>query len=94
MADYTTVNVSDVTATRITAGLTGTGYKNVLVENGGPNPIYVSLDPAVTVDTGHEIAASDGWRSFPYGGPLYAIAATAPQDGTGRNKTIVWGSYK
>lgn len=94
MADYTTVNVSDTTPTRLTASLTGTGYKTILIENGGPNPIYCSKDPSVTVDTGHEIAANDGWRSFPFDGPIYAVAATAAQDGTGRNRTIVWGSFK
>lgn len=94
MADYTTVNVLNTVATSLTSGLTGTGYKTILVENGGPNPIYCSPDPAVTVNTGHEIAANDGWRSFPWNGPLYAIAATADQDGTGRNHAIIWGSYK
>lgn len=94
MADYTTVNVSNVTVTSLTSGLTGTGYKTILVENGGPNPIYCSRDPAVTTDTGHEIGANDAWRSFPFDGPIYAIASTAAQDGTGRNKTIVWGSFK
>lgn len=94
MADYITVNVSNTAPTSLTAGLTGTGYKTILVENGGANPIYCSRDSAVSTDTGHEVAANDGWRSFPYDGPLYAIASTAAQDGTGRNRTIVWGSYK
>jgi hypothetical protein len=93
MADYTTVNVL-TTVTNLTSGLTGTGYKTILVENGGANAIYVSRDPAVTTNTGHKVTASDGWRSFPFDGPLYAIAATASQDGTSRNHTIVWGSYQ
>lgn len=93
MADYTTVAVSSSTPTKITGGLTGTGYTSILVENGGANAIYVSRDPAVTVNTGHKVTASDGWRSFPMEGPLYALAATADQDGTGRNHTIIWGSY-
>jgi Tfp pilus assembly protein FimT len=91
--DYDTVNV-DTSATNVTSGLSDTRYKSLLVENGGSNAIYCSRDPAVTTNTGHKVAASDGWRSFPYEGPLYCIAATAAQTGTARDLTIVWGSYQ
>jgi hypothetical protein len=92
-ADYDTVNVSNASATNITAGLTGqTTYRTIAVENGGANAIYCSRDSTVTTDTGHKVAGSDGWRSFPYDGPIYCIAATAAQDGVARNHTIVWGS--
>lgn len=94
-ADYARVNVSSSSATVVTATLTGTAaYKTVMVENGGSNPIYCSMDPAVTVNTGHKVAASDGWRAFPNDGPLWCIAATASQAGTARDRTIVWGSYQ
>lgn len=91
-ADYGTVNVA-TSATNVTAGLTRTaGYTSILIENGGANAIYCSLNPSVTVNTGHKVAASDGWRSFPYDGPIYCIAATASQTGAARDLTIVWGS--
>lgn len=92
-ADYDTVNVA-TSATNVTAGLGETRYKSILVENGGANAIYCSRDPAVTTSTGHKVSASDGWRSFPYEGPLYCIAATASQNGTGRDLTIIWGSFQ
>lgn len=92
-ADYDTVNVG-TTATNVTAGLTNpTSYRTILVENGGSNAIYCSRDPSVTTDDGHEVPAGDS-RSFPYDGPIYCDAATAAQTGTGRDHTIVWGSYQ
>jgi hypothetical protein len=80
------------TATKVTGGLTGTGYKTILVENGGSASIYCSRNPAVTTDTGHEVPAEDS-RSFPHDGPVYCIAAVAQTDAA-RDRTIVWGSYK
>lgn len=92
--DYCTVNVG-TSATNVTSCLTGGPYKSVMVENGGANAIYCSRNPSVTTDDGHKVAANDGWRSFPFDDPnLYCDAATAAQDGTGRNKTIIWGSYQ
>lgn len=92
-ADYATVNVT-TSATNVTTGLGDTRYKSILVENGGVNAIYCSRNPSVTTSNGHKVAASDGWRSFPYEGPVYCIAATASQAGAGRDLTIVWGSYQ
>lgn len=89
--DYTTATVLD-SATKVTGGLTGTGYKTILVENGGGAAVYCSKNASVTMDDGHKIAA-DGWRSFPSEGPLYCIAAAA-QTGTARDHVIVWGSYQ
>jgi hypothetical protein len=94
-ADYATVAVSSSTPTKVTATLTGVpSYKTVLIENGGSNPIYCSRDPNVTTNTGHKVGGSDSWRGLPYDGPVWCIAATASQTGTGRDVTIVWGSYQ
>lgn len=90
--DFTTATVLD-SATKITGGLTGTGYRTILVENGGSAAVYCSKDPDVTTDTGHKVGANDGFRSFPAEGPIYCIAA-APQSGTGRDHVIVWGAYQ
>lgn len=93
-ADDCTVNVSNATATNITSCLTGGPYKTILVENGGANAIYCSRNSSVTTSIGHKVAASDGWRSFPFDGPVYCIAATAAQTGAARDLTIIWGSYQ
>jgi hypothetical protein len=90
--DFTTATVLD-SATKVTGGLTGTGYKTILVENGGSAAIYCSKNASVTVDDGHKVGGSDGFRSFPAEGPIYCIAASS-QSGTGRDQVIVWGSYK
>lgn len=80
------------TPTKVTGGLTGTGYKTVLVENGGSASIYCSRNPSVTTDNGHEVPAGDA-RSYPHDGPVYCIADVA-QTGTARDRTIIWGSFK
>lgn len=91
--DYTTVVVGE-SATNVVADLTNNNtYRTYMVENGGSSALYCSRDPSVTVDTGHKIAANDGWRFFPNDGPLYCVAAVA-QTGTDRSHTIVWGSYQ
>lgn len=90
-APYATVNVSDSTPTNVTASLSGMQFKTILVENGGSNAIYCSADSAVTTDTGHEVLSGDK-ATFPYDGPVYCIAATDAQTGTGRDHTIIWGS--
>jgi hypothetical protein len=93
--DIDTVNVSSSTPTNVTTNLDGrAAYKTIMVENGGTNAIYCAKDESVTTNTGHKVNGSDGWRAFPYEGPLYCIAASADQTGTSRDKTIVWGSYQ
>lgn len=89
-APYASVTVLD-SATNVTSTLSGMQFKTILVENGGAAAVYCSANPSVTTDTGHKVGANDGFRSFPYDGPIYCIAA-ASQSGTGRSHVMVWGS--
>jgi hypothetical protein len=92
-ADYVTSNVLASAPVEVTASLgSRTGYRSILIENGGSNAIYCSRNPSVTTNTGHKVGANDGWRAFPWDGPIYCIAAVADQTGTNRDLTIVWGS--
>lgn len=92
-ADYDDLPVLDA-PTVVTANLSNMGtYKTIMVENGGSAAVYCSRNPSVTVNNGHKVAATDGWRGFPNDGPLYCIAASS-QSGTGRDQLIIWGSYQ
>ena len=90
MADtVTSVAVSDSTPTRMPSSMSTT-RRSVMVENHGANSIYCSPSSTVTTDTGFEVA-SGAWRSFP-GAPVWCIAATGAQTGTGSDRTLVWES--
>lgn len=88
--ESTQVAVSDGTPTLVPTTFCTT-CRSILLENGGSNAIYCSTESDVTTDTGHYVAPTNGWRSFPYA-KIYCIAATAAQTGTGRDHTLVWVS--
>jgi LSD1 subclass zinc finger protein len=83
------VAVSDSTPTVVPASPCNT-CRSLLVENRGANAIYCSPSSTVTTDTGFKVSAG-GWRSFPYV-PVWCIAETASQAGTGTDRTLVWVS--
>jgi CxxC motif-containing protein (DUF1111 family) len=84
MAKTTEVRVL-TTATRLPDVLDPT-RTSVLVENLGPNTIWLSHDPGVTVGEGHQIA-TNSWRTFG-GAPLWAICETDQEGGLAQT-TIV-----
>lgn len=83
------VVVSDTTPTKVPATTCGT-CKSLMLENGGSNSIYCAPSSTVTSDTGFEVEAG-AWRAFP-NVPVWCVAATAAQSGTGRDHTLVWVS--
>lgn len=65
--------------------------RSLLVENGDTaDAIYCGPSASITTDTGFKVAASDGWRSFPYRANFYCVSANDAQTGTGRNQTLFW----
>lgn len=88
--ESTQVNVSNTTPTLVPTTFCST-CRSILLENGGANAIYCSTSSTVTTNTGHKVAALDGWRSFPYA-KIWCIASTAAQTGIGRDHTLVWVS--
>lgn len=89
-ADTVTVVVVDNSTPTAMPTTTATTRRSVAIENTGPNNIYCSPSSSVTTSTGFLVEAGK-WRSFP-GVPIWCIAATAAQTGTGTNHTLVWES--
>lgn len=84
MATTTTVNVGQE-ATPLPTTL-DPRRTSVLVENQGPDDIWVGHTPSVGVGTSHKIATGTA-RTFG-GGPLWGISATAQSGGLG-DTTVV-----
>jgi LSD1 subclass zinc finger protein len=89
--DMLSVAVSNTTPTNVTASSTCGTCRSILVTNRGTNTIYCSPESDVTTSTGVPLATDDP-TPFPYVAPLYCIAATAAQAGTGTDRTLVWVS--
>lgn len=70
------------TATQLLAANTSAQLRTrVLIENLGPNAIYVGYDNTVTTATGEQVAATSGVLELRgnINGTLFAVAATANQ---------------
>lgn len=57
------------------------GRREILIQNLGPNPVYLCPGTPCTVADGVKLQADEEWRSFAFGSgiTLYCIATVADQ---------------
>jgi hypothetical protein len=70
----------DVSTTAVEVVAASAGRQSILVQNTGPEPVYVGFDSSVTSANGVEIAAGGTYADETYAGALYAITASGGSD--------------
>jgi len=75
-----TYGQQDVSTTAVEVVAADADRQSVLVQNTGPETVYVGFDSSVTPANGVEIAAGGTYADETYAGALYAIAASGTTD--------------
>jgi hypothetical protein len=70
----------DVSTTAVEVVAANTDRQSALLQNTGPEAVYVGFDSSVTAANGVEIAAGGTYADETYSGALYAITSSGTTD--------------